>query len=240
MLVQSFLLGLCLFLCRCLSHTLRLYSLSLTLSRALVFADGQRASFPVLAHWVHALELFAHHSTLQTIWAVVADPDMLLSYSLWLSLVESSTFTNPAFFKITFLHSLFTCPQQMPDLSLKAPSSWISVYMQSTNLLNLCFAHLDGLCCRCPARLFSDEHWSEFLVYFFCPCDWHFLTVQQLCQSWSLFATFQSHSFISSIKSVNELQRHSVNASGNYACMCMSDKNAFICHNDLKRHTYVK
>jgi len=28
--------------------------------------------------------------------------------------------------------------------------------------------------------------------------------------------------------------------SGNYACMFMSDKNAFICRNDLKRHIYVE
>ena len=28
--------------------------------------------------------------------------------------------------------------------------------------------------------------------------------------------------------------------SGNYACMYMSDKNAFICHNDFKRHIYVE
>jgi len=29
-----------------------------------------------------------------------------------------------------------------------------------------------------------------------------------------------------------------VSSSGNYACMYMSDKNAFICHNDLKGHMY--
>ena len=28
--------------------------------------------------------------------------------------------------------------------------------------------------------------------------------------------------------------------SGNYACIYMSDKNAFICHQDLKGHIYVE
>jgi len=53
---------------------------------------------------------------------------------------------------------LFICPQQIPDLYIKAPRSWLSVYTRSPDLLNSCFALPDGLRCRCPAHLFRDEH----------------------------------------------------------------------------------
>ena len=44
----------------------------------------------------------------------------------------------------------------------------------------------------------------------------------------SLFATFQSHSSISSIKSVNELQCHSVNVRAN--CVSIIFNNIFMPH----------
>jgi len=71
----------------------------------------------------------------------------------------------------------------LTDLYIKAPRTWLSVYTRSPNLLNSCFALPDGLRCHCPAHLLRDEHWSEFLVHFFCPCDWYFSTAQRLCQS---------------------------------------------------------
>ena len=42
-----------------------------------------------------------------------------------------------------------------------------------------------------------------------------------------------------------KLKKHScrssvISTSGNYACIYMSDKNAFICHEVLKRHIYVE
>jgi len=55
-------------------------------------------------------------------------------------------------------YRLLTCPQQIPDLYIKAPRSWHSVYTRSPNLLNSCLANPDGLRCRCPAHLFRDEH----------------------------------------------------------------------------------
>ena len=56
------------------------------------------------------------------------------------------------------LEGLQTCPQQIPDLYIKAPRSWLIVYTRSPNLLNSCFALPDGPRCRCPAHLFRDEH----------------------------------------------------------------------------------
>ena len=96
---------------------------------------------------------------------------------------------------------------------------WLSPDTRCPNLLDSCFALPDGPRCRCPAHLFRDEHWSEFLVLFFCPCDWHFFTVQRLCQSWlEVFLCYvpvpQLHL---SIKSVNELQCHSVDVRVNCA-----------------------
>ena len=62
----------------------------------------------------------------------------------------------------------------------------------------------------------NKDLWSQLAkslhsqkVSFFCPCDCHFLTDFANLDQKSLFATFQSHSSISSIKSVNELQCHS-------------------------------
>jgi len=70
-----------------------------------------------------------------------------------------------------FLHSLFTCPQQTPDLCVKATRCRLSVYTRSPNLLNLNFTLLDRPRCRCPAHHNRDEHSSEFFVHFLCPCD---------------------------------------------------------------------
>ena len=74
-------------------------------------------------------------------------------------------------------------------------------------------------------HLSRDEHWSEFLVLFSCPCDWHFW----LCSDFanrdqkSFFASIHFHSSILSIKSVNELQYHSVNLRANCASRIFYD-----------------
>ena len=52
-------------------------------------------------------------------------------------------------------------------MCVKASRCWLSVYTRS-------LIHLS-----------RDKHRSEMkFVHLFCPCDWHFLTVQRLCQSW--------------------------------------------------------
>jgi len=43
-----------------------------------------------------------------------------------------------------FLHSLFLCSQQIPDMSVKAPRCRLSVYTRSPNQINLYFALPDG------------------------------------------------------------------------------------------------
>ena len=142
----------------------------------------------VLVQWAQALWLFAHHSTLQTTWAVMADPDAFEVKPTDV-LGRSSTLSNLDFFKISMpfciasspVHNRFeTCassPYAVGSVSTRDPPIfWIRTQV----------ALPDGLYCRCPARLSRarDDHWSEFVVHFFCPRDWHLLTLQRLCESW--------------------------------------------------------
>jgi len=113
--------------------------------------------------------------------------------NLGLSLVDLRRFrTLPFLRSVRLFHSLFTYPQQISHLCVKAPRSWLSVYTRYPNLLNLYFApwhfRID--------RVARDEYWRGFLVHIFCPCDWHFLTVQRLCQSWPEIFVDQTISLI--------------------------------------------
>ena len=64
-----------------------------------------------------------------------------------------------------------------------------------------------------PSLFSRDEHWSKFFVQVFCSRGWLFDCGNDFANRHqkSLFGTFQSHSFISSITSGNELQCHSSN-----------------------------
>ena len=102
------------------------------------------------------------------------------------------------------------------------PTQSTRVYTRSPNLFNTYFALPNGSRCRCLAHLSKYEHWSEFLVH----CFAHMTDTLWLCNNFanrhrdqkSFFTTFQS---ISSIKSVNELQCHSVNVRANCASIIL-------------------
>ena len=101
---------------------------------------------------------------------------------------RSSMFSNPACFKIGVQFFIVFSPVynrfQLVHQDPTQLAQCLHATRRSPNLLNLQFALLDGPCCHFPAHFSRDELWSEFLVQFFGPCDWHFLTVQWLCKLW--------------------------------------------------------
>ena len=105
-------------------------------------------------------------------------------------------------------HSLFSCPQQIPDMCIKALRCRLSGYTRSQNLFNLFFALPDGPRCRCPPRFCQGRAQKRVCSPFVLPLTDTFWLCYNFDQE-SLFATCQSHSSISSIKSVNEMQYHS-------------------------------
>ena len=68
-------------------------------------------------------------------------------------------------------------------------------------------------------------------------CIWLLDDTIHKCSEWN-WKTYRYHGCgdSSAILAVYDCKE----SSGNYACIYMSDKNAFICHQDLKRHIYVE
>ena len=110
---------------------------------------------------------------------VTVGVDKHLNYNLWLSLVDSSTLLNPAWFKIsTHFFRLFS-PASIHSRfqTYVAPRFRLSVYTHFPNLFYLYCTLLDGLCCSCPLDLSGISTEASFLSI--CSVRFFFFTTSQ-------------------------------------------------------------